>query len=200
MIALRLWLFNFMRSSCNALTSRGLSENNSSFSYPKNEFHEGVLQVAEQHETRHKHFVFIIAYAKWIKKIDICQNILLFWIFECGWGCRRLWGCPEGHNTNMKPYYSKLHMHMDRKQRFGSGSTLILASDPDLVPLRFLFRDPDQDPDPAKCSGSGWIRVEPKLCREKSKTATTSTNLPSRLHYFFNFFVWNRVNIHYLPT
>ena len=80
----------------------------------------------------------------------------------------------------------------------GSGSTLILASDPDPDPLRFLF--PDPDPDPAKCSGSGWIRVEPKLCREKSKTATTSTNLPSRLHYFFNFFVWNRVNIHYLPT
>ena len=75
-----------------------------------------------------------------------------------------------------------------------AGSTLILASDPDPDPLRFLF------PDPAKCSGSGWIRVEPKLCREKSKTATTSTNLPSRLHYFFNFFVWNRVNIHYLPT
>ena len=78
----------------------------------------------------------------------------------------------------------------------GSGSTLILASDPVPDPLRFLFPDPD----PAKCSGSGWIRVEPKLCREKSKTATTSTNLPSRLHYFFNFFVWNRVNIHYLPT
>ena len=48
----------------------------------------------------------------------------------------------------------------------GSGSTLILASDPDPDPLRFLFPDPD----PAKCSGSGWIRVEPKLCREKRKT------------------------------
>ena len=92
----------------------------------------------------------------------------------------------------------RIRIHPDPLHLAGSGSTLILASDPD--PLRILFPDPDPDPDPAKCSGSGWIRVEPKLCREKSKTATTSTNLPSRLHYFFNFFVWNRVNIHYLPT
>ena len=94
----------------------------------------------------------------------------------------------------------RIRIHPDPLHLTGSGSTLILASDPvpDPDPLRFLF--PDPDPDPAKCSGSGWIRVEPKLCREKSKTATTSTNLPSRLHYFFNFFVWNRVNIHYLPT
>jgi len=92
-------------------------------------------------------------------------------------------------------------------QRFGSGSARIhcIWPDPDQLQssLRIRIHFDFFSQIRIRMIRSGqmqWIRVEPKLCREKSKTATTSTNLPSRLHYFFNFFVWNRVNIHYLPT
>ena len=85
---------------------------------------------------------------------------------------------PRSKTLLAKPFPTKcfkaafrirIRIHPDPLHLSGSGSTSIpaLDPDPDLNPLRFLFSDPDLEPD--HLTALIKIRVAPKLCRVKVK-------------------------------